>query len=163
MDTSKPAGIRFDQIYLHRANFMHREGALNLPHDTPHPANFSIGVSLQYYRSTVPGRAGVGVTVATDPTDQTVLYHFQVEMVALAGEILGEPNMPISEFMRGPALVALVPFLREAIANLTMRGRFGPVWLHPMNLQQILLESGSRVDLELRATEEVSDKEKATA
>jgi preprotein translocase subunit SecB len=29
----------------------------------------------------------------------------------------------------------LYPFIREVVANLTIRGRFGPVWLNPFNLR----------------------------
>jgi hypothetical protein len=35
------------------------------------------------------------------------------------------------------------PFVREAIANLTMRGRFGPVWIDPLNVQAIVADAQS--------------------
>ena len=153
MDTSKDSGIRFDQIFLRTAHFAHREDALNLPHTTPHGPNTGVVLRMQFYKGT-PGRAGVGVSVSTDPNDLSLLYQFEVEMVALVAEVAGEENMPVSEYVKGPALATLVPFIREAVANLTGRGRFGPVWLNPMNLQQFLLESVEKRD-DQSAAEEV--------
>lgn len=163
MDPTKSPGIRFDQIFLNSAHFTHREDALNLPPDTPHPANMRIDVRIQFYRHTEPGKAGVGITVSTDPEDQSILYQFELEMVVLASEISTQENMSVLDYIKGPALVAAVPFLREAVASLTIRGRFGPVWLQPMNLQHVLVESGSRAELEVPAAQENPRKERVTA
>ena len=43
--------------------------------------------------------------------------------------------MPLRDFLAGPAVALLYPFVREAFANLTLRGRFGPVWLNPFNVR----------------------------
>jgi preprotein translocase subunit SecB len=44
----------------------------------------------------------------------------------------------------------LYPFLREAVANLTGRGRFGPVWLNPFNFmllaQEVANEGTAKTD-----------------
>jgi preprotein translocase subunit SecB len=141
MDTSKDSGIRFDQIFLRTAHFVHREDALQLPATTQHPTSTNLLLRLQFYKGSALGRAGIGVSVSTDPNDRTLLYQFEVEMVALVTEVSGEENMPVSDYVKGPALMTLVPFIREAVANLTIRGRFGPVWLNPMNLQQFLIDS----------------------
>ena len=38
----------------------------------------------------------------------------------------------------------MVPFLRQTVADVTLRGRFGPIWLNPVNLRlTIAKESGA--------------------
>lgn len=145
MDPTKPAGIRFDQVFLRTAHFSHREDALMLPPATPHPPDQRVNLRVNFYEGVKGPSAGVGLTVSTDPNDTRLLYQFEVEMIALASQEPGQENMPPAEYVQGPALMSLVPFLREAIANLTLRGRFGPIWLSPINIQQFLLEQSAKI------------------
>ena len=58
-------------------------------------------------------------------------------MTALIRVIPGQENMTIREYLAsGNCVAALFPFLREAIANVTGRGRFGPVFLDPINIRE---------------------------
>jgi preprotein translocase subunit SecB len=45
--------------------------------------------------------------------------------------------MPIADYMASGGGPTLFPFLRECVANLTGRGRFGPLWLRPINFVQL--------------------------
>ena len=42
----------------------------------------------------------------------------------------------------------LMPMVRECIANLTMRGRFGALWLPPINFAETLQVSPEPTDAE---------------
>lgn len=109
----------------------HRDDALDFPPTTRVEATLDIAVEAAV---TADGsRARVQVMVATEP-NANALYAFKIGMTALVERIVGEENFPLAQYVEshGPAL--LMPFVREAVANLTGRGRFGPVWLHPVNL-----------------------------
>jgi preprotein translocase subunit SecB len=42
------------------------------------------------------------------------------------------------DVIAGTGGTILLPFLREVIANFTGRGRFGPVWVNPINFRAAL-------------------------
>lgn len=64
-------------------------------------------------------------------------------MTALIEVKPGEANMPLEKYATISGVSLLYPFLREAVANLTQRGRFGPVWLSPLNVAAAV--EGARV------------------
>ncbi|HEV2643492.1 MAG TPA: protein-export chaperone SecB [Candidatus Elarobacter sp.] len=120
-----------DQIFLDHARFSHREDYLAHPPSTSVDAALDISVDAGL---TADGtKARIQVIVATDP-EADALYSFEIGLTALLERIDGEENVPLDWYVQanGPAL--LFPFVREAVANLTGRGRFGPVWLHPVNV-----------------------------
>ena len=64
-------------------------------------------------------------------------YELKLGMTALVRVIPGQENMTIREYLAsGNCVAALFPFLREAIANITGRGRLGPVFLDPINIRE---------------------------
>lgn len=132
MDRTQQPGVLIGQIFLERAQFSHREDALILPTDTPlgRPNllfHFEGGVAPD-------DKSGlVRVTVQSKP-DERPLYNIDVAMVALMQVEQGQENMPLRDYVRTVAPTMLYPFLREVVANLTWRGRFGPLWLNPMNI-----------------------------
>jgi len=131
-DKAKPPGVSIGQVFLERADFSHRDDFLALP------PNKSVGkpsLLLGFQGGTSPdGRAGfVRATAQTDPTERP-LYNLTVTMIALVEVEKGHENMPLGEYLRTAGLAMLFPFLREAVANLTIRGRFGPLWLAPTNI-----------------------------
>jgi len=131
-DETRPPGIVIGQIFLERAQFGHREDALLLPPNTQlgEPQllfTFEGGVAPD-------DKTGfVRVTVQSKP-DERPLYNIDVTMIALVQTQKGQENMPLRDYVRTAAPTMLYPFLREVVANLTWRGRFGPLWLVPMNV-----------------------------
>ena len=73
------------------------------------------------------------VRVSTGKIEPEPLYSFLAEMTAIIAAIPGQQNLRPSDFASAQGLATLYPFLREAVANLTARGRFGPVYLLPFN------------------------------
>jgi preprotein translocase subunit SecB len=130
------------QIYLLRAEFAYRTpNPLALP-----PESKVQEQSIQIYaafdrlepdNANTPPAAQVRLRVATDRDDRDAkaLYDFDVEIAGLLYEV--DREMPEHTLVRNTAWI-LFPFLRETVANLTMRGRFGTIWLRPMDMNSLL-------------------------
>jgi preprotein translocase subunit SecB len=130
---------------------------------TKEPGIHLVGVVVEHIRfddikagSAKPKDLQFGITIERRPSDTTgeVVLRWSVRPVATAGEessfsldvaIAGRfqvdaanPNMPLEEFLRvnGPAL--LVPFAREAVANITSRSRHGVVYLPAVNVLSVV-------------------------
>lgn len=130
-DDTKQPGIRVDQVLLERASFDHRSDFLAFPPTTPVQAEVSLSLSSGL---TEDGKkARVQVTVASKD-DQEPLYRFSVLMTALFEVEPGAENFPLAEFVKTNAFAFVFPFAREAVANITARGRFGALWMKPVNI-----------------------------
>lgn len=131
MDSTKQPGLQISQIILLGAKFAHRDDAFALP-TTTGIESVPIQVEIK-----VSGNAGDPATVvrvrAFTGDDPELLYRFDVEIAALITKVSGEENLDPVEYGRRMGAAALYPFVREAVASLTMRGRFGPLWLKPYN------------------------------
>lgn len=131
MDQTKAPGIRIAQILLERAVFEHREDFLALPPNTPIGAP-DITLTTTAGQSPDNKRGIIKLRVQTKP-EQRPLYNVDVEMTALVEVEEGKENMSIEQYIRvsGPAMI--YPFIRQVVADLTFKGRFGPMWLNPVN------------------------------
>ena len=139
MDSDAQTGIRIAQIFLGRSHFEYTVNPFE------HPANEPVGDLTTTVQISIgtddAGDAGfISLTVGTAPESKG-LYKFRVEMLAVV-ERDRDATLSVGEYLRvaGPATV--YPFLREAVANLTGRARFGPVWLAPLNF----VELGKQLD-----------------
>jgi preprotein translocase subunit SecB len=136
--TAPQAGpqIQLAQILLERGEFSHREDYLTVPVGTPASGGdvqIEIQVQLANDRTKVLTRLRAHTHTQKEP-----LYRFDVVMVLLA-EVASAPiSEAVDRYITGSTVGFLVPFLREAVANLTSRGRFGPLWLQPINVQSLL-------------------------
>jgi preprotein translocase subunit SecB len=131
VDPSKPPGIQVAQIFLQRAIFAHREDSLALPPTTP-IGTPDITLTTTAGQSADSKRGIITLRVQTKP-EQRPLYSLDIEMTALVEVQEGMENMPVERYIRvsGPAMV--YPFIRQVVADLTSKGRFGPLWLNPVN------------------------------
>jgi preprotein translocase subunit SecB len=130
-DPSRPPGIAISQVFLEEATFSHRADALALPLDTkPELGNIEIAVEAGLRPDRKAGL--LKLSAATRPETEP-LYNVKVKMVGLFEQQSGSENLPMADFLGDSAPALLFPFLREAFANITSRGRFGPVWLNPIN------------------------------
>ena len=135
MDPSKEPGVVIAQVFVEKIAFSHREGFLALPANTP-PNVGEIAVNVMIGES-ADGESGlIRIEVKTNPENKPT-YNVELTMVALV-QRAAIKNMTVEEFLTSGASVSLLyPFLREAFANVTQRGRFGPVWLNPINTQDV--------------------------
>lgn len=71
------------------------------------------------------------------------LYDFRVSyIVILMLDRQGE-ELPadLEQRVMVTGATMLLPFIREAVANLTSRGRFGASWMQPVNINELVLRS----------------------
>jgi len=124
-------GIKIVQVFLETVQFTHRSDALSLPAETkPNVGNLKLQVELGL--TSDEKRGYINLEARTDPSLSPV-YNFEIGMVCLVAleEREGTPKLSLREFLDSPAAINIVyPFLREAVANVTQRGRFGPVWMN---------------------------------
>lgn len=66
-------------------------------------------------------------------------YTFDVVVVAMLQVVDGDAKTEQGEReVLSIGINLLIPFMREQVASLTLRGRFGPIWLQPIHVSQIL-------------------------
>lgn len=132
MDRTKPPGIQIGQIFLEHVFFSHRDDSLSLPISTPAVVG---NVNVQVESGISPDEKTGIVRVQVWTVDENKpIYNIRVVMTALVQVDPAAPNMPLSRYLSGPAAALLYPFVRQVVADLTWRGRFGPVWLSPTNV-----------------------------
>ena len=136
MDPKRQPGVQFGQIYFSEVQFSHRRDAMKLPQATPVDLD-SVRLEARIAEQADHKVSILTLRVSTDPKNGKALYHFAVEMVATVSVTEGEESLPPAAYLRTAGPATLYPFLREVVANLTMRGRFGPVWLKPFNFQAL--------------------------
>ena len=131
MDPTKDPGIQIAKMFVDTCAFGHQPDSLTLPENAaPKITGFDTEVFLKEM-----GDRGICQVVLTTHPGST--YELKLGMTALVRVIPGQENMTIREYLAsGNCVAALFPFLREAIANITGRGRFGPVFLDPINIRE---------------------------
>lgn len=132
MDETKAPGIKVAQVFLSRFEFSHADNAINLPANTPMPES-EVQVKIQHGTDETRTKGLVGITVSSLPTPN-YLYKFSGELVALFEVDKDNPNMPLESFLKVNGAAFLFPFVREAVATITLKGRFGPTWIQPTNV-----------------------------
>lgn len=139
-DTSKQPGIEIAQIFLERVSFSHRDDYLLISASTkPNVGEVNIQIERGLSKDSTKGL--LRVTVGTVPENNPV-YNFEVSMVGLFKTKEGDENLPLNDFLRVNGVATLYPFLRQAVAEITLKGRFGPIWMSPFNVT-VLAEKGS--------------------
>ena len=136
VDPSKQPGLKIAQIFLERVTFGHREDYLTTT-TTPTPDMIvgTLNVEVQAGLSEDGKNGLVRLRVKTIPENRP-FYEFDVAMVALITVDEAAPNMPLAQYVHTMGAPLLYPFMRQVVADLTWRGRFGPVWLNPINLTE---------------------------
>lgn len=126
------------QVVLERAEFAHRADYLTFAPNTP-IANDGVQVTAQMGRG-VQNPNNAALVRLTAKSEEGSLYYFDVSYVVFytmewdEGEEIPE-NLDHRLVVTGSTM--LLPFIRETVASLTGRGRFGPTWLAPANFQML--------------------------
>lgn len=145
-DPTQQPGIRIEQILLERSSFEHVTAYLDHPPATQINIQ-DVDVEIEGGLSAEGDHGLVRMRVRTgDKGGPSAFYRFDVTVVALLGVDKSNPNMELPEYFGTSGAALLYPFVREIVANITGRGRFGPIWLIPLNLTQTKFGQTRRVE-----------------
>ena len=134
MDETKQPGVKIAQILLEHVTFGHRDGYLTSAGPaTPDAIVGTLNVEVQTGLSENGENGLLRLRVRTIPENKP-FYELDIAMVALLTVDEAAPNMPLAQYVHTVGATLLYPFMRQVVAELTWRGRFGPVWLNPINL-----------------------------
>ncbi len=120
----------------------------------------AIDAQFQLAKGLAPSVVGVSVRVGSKPGTDSA-YSFHAEMLAVIRLEEGAAAPPADKQLLHAGVTILFPFVRETIANMTMRGRFGPMWIKPINVQAMIESSPNTVEAKARATGKKSAKKKS--
>lgn len=154
-----PVRLRIAQIFLGEARFSHRSDALQLDITTPPDV----------------GEVSIAVEVGHDEKNQTLALVLRLQsdsskrplydvLIATVGTFFvdGEVTSTNIDRITKSATSIVFPFAREALANLTSRGRFGPVWLQPINVAEVLRAAKVERDSTTEGTSPISPADEDT-
>lgn len=128
-----PPSLRIEELFLVSSSFAHRSDFLTLDRRKP-LGDLEVDAQFRLIQGLAPSVIGVTVRVETK-ADADTAYKFHAEMMAIIRVDGGEVSTPIDKQLLHSGVTILFPFVRETIANLTMRGRFGAMWIKPINFQ----------------------------
>ena len=131
--TKQPASLKIEELFLVSSSFSHRRDFLALDRRNP-LGDHEVDAEFQLIHGLAPSVIGVTVRVATKPGADSA-YNFHAEMMAIIRVDDGSVSSPPEAQLLHAGVSMLFPFVRETIANVTMRGRFGAMWMKPINVQ----------------------------
>lgn len=131
--TKQPASLRIEELFLVSSSFSHRADFLTVDRRKPLD-DHEVDAAFQLLHGLAPSVIGVTVRVATKPGAASA-YIFHAEMMAIIRVDDGQESNPPHAQLLHAGVSMLFPFVREMIANVTMRGRFGAMWIKPINVQ----------------------------
>lgn len=129
--------LRIVQFVLEDSRFAHRKDFLALsPQQKVEGVRAELSVEVQTkFKEDEDDKALVRLRATSDQPDAP--YSFAVSYIVLI-QMRGHRPENLSERLAATGGGFLMPFVREVVANLTGKGRFGPVWLPPVNFNRAL-------------------------
>lgn len=116
--------VRFE----HDKDFLRREATHAAPPST-------VGVNVETQRSQDENLALVRLRVVSKEPE--AVYKYEVVYTAIL-QYSGPAPADFDHRLSVTGASMLMPFVRELVANLSSRGRFGPTWLAPVNFNNAL-------------------------
>jgi preprotein translocase subunit SecB len=141
------------QMLLEEAKFAHRGDFLSLPASAS-PSESKVEMAVELSRAEDFSTAVVRLKVSTS-ADASAPYNFSVSYLALIKLDVEEGEATTADIDRRLMVTGasmLYPFVREIVANLTTRGRFGPSWLSPTDFNKVVSRMPTPVPATANAT-----------
>lgn len=133
--------LTISQMLLEKAHFEHKGDFLSKPPNVAPPQS-QVDLQIELVKQeevsqTGPSTLLVRLRVASNPEEG---YGFEVIYSALLGVSLEGETRPddLDRRLMISSASMLFPFVREVVANLTMRGRFGASWVAPTDFSKII-------------------------
>lgn len=138
VDSSKEPGLRIVQIILDHAAFSHRVDPISIKPNGEGETVLAVSFVVQELEQN-DGLPAVRVTVGVaTPAESTHPYILDFAVTGIIVVEKGQENLSPLEYAGMAGAPLLYPFLREVVANVSGRGRVGPVWLKPFNMQKAM-------------------------
>jgi preprotein translocase subunit SecB len=129
--------LRIAQFILEEARFAHRRDYLALsPQQKVEGLRGDLSVEVQT-NLTEEGEDKAIVRLRAVSDKPEALYSFSVSYVAFI-QMRGPRPDSLEQRLAATGGAFLMPFVREAVASLTGKGRFGPIWLPPVNFNKAM-------------------------
>lgn len=133
MDTTRPPGIHIEQVFVDSVHFSHRNDATSLPSAESVDATFQLAWRSGGESGGEKAMCQLRFLTVDDEDGESPLYSVDVVMTMIVSRIRGQENMDTLEYVKQVGRAALTPYLREFVADLTRRGRFGAIDFPPIN------------------------------
>lgn len=130
MDKTKQPGIAFNAMVLKSLHFDRDPAALEKPNVD---INFAQVIGLS------PDKTNLTIEITTTVKElEKSLFSLSTTFVGLFAVVPGQENMTLEEFaqVNGPAL--MFPYIRELIADITLRSGLKPVIFPPLNIHMMM-------------------------
>lgn len=157
MDETRQPGIRFDTVLLRRASYEELPEGEQVEREFEELA-LSIAIRSRFPKAhgeTEPTTAEVQLKLSVEPASAPPPFFAEV-VVAGRFSYADEKNLNLDAFVSNQAPALLFPFAREAIANLTVRTRFGPVLIPPVNVRALIEQDEQSVSVASAGRESAS-------
>lgn len=151
MNQSEEPKVRIGQVFVSSVKFKHREDALRLSPRTEVDLSFAIDIEVKTAKGGEQGFIRIGLETKKDKAEDP-LYSIRVEMIGIVKQEAGAQDFSAQNYLISSGAFMMYPFMREFIANLTARARFGPVWLKPMNFNALTDQMQASIDRETKET-----------
>lgn len=149
--------LSIDQVIVEAVEFAHRPDHMAVVPSSVSP-ELSIGYQANIEIHEAPAAAMVRLAVFSQSAgDVPLKYTFNLKLLVV---LLFPEDAPKTELERrqvtASGIATLMPFARELLASLTGRGRFGTVFLPPVNVQ-MTMESLDALPEEMSITRNQSE------
>jgi preprotein translocase subunit SecB len=137
---SPPSAFSIAQIILEKASFSHGGDPFTVApvaNESVLPNDISVNVEAAHSIDRKSSVVRLRIVAEGKELVDEVKYVFDVTVSGIFDITAPLPTDQESAFVVSAAAI-LLPFAREVVANITLRGRFGPMWLQPINIRAAL-------------------------
>ena len=129
MDKTRQPGISVDGVILKALHFERNPQVIEKP---------NLQVALSHAVRLSDDKRNLTIEATVNITDEnSKSFSLTATVVGLFSAVAGQENMALEDFAKvnGPAM--LLPYVREIVANTTLRSGLRPVMIPPFNLQAL--------------------------
>ncbi len=129
MDISKQPGISFDNVILSKMDFS-RSPIVEKPEIKVY---FSSNATINEEKKKLALELSADVKETKNES-----FSLKCTMIGFFSVLEGQENLTLEEFSKVNAPALILPYLREVIANMTLRSGINPIILPPINIKSII-------------------------
>lgn len=133
MDESKQPGIRFENVLLHKLTFSRVPKVIERP---------DLAVELASRANVNDDKTRLVIELDASVKDvKGKSFEVACTMIGFFSVVPGAENFSIEDFAKVNAIALMLPYVREVIANTTLRAGIKPVILPPLNVKSVVTQA----------------------